>query len=111
MIQEVTMYTVICDRCGEDAGASSDHCAWNDPDAAVDMALDTDEWHKIDGKHYCHNCVQWNEDESELIPKPVDAPAQGIEVESPERVPERGLGTDSPVAEERSDASKNTDTK
>jgi hypothetical protein len=73
MIKEVTMYTVICDRCYTDIGADSEYSCWNDPDAAEEMALATDDWHKINEKHYCEKCVEWNEDESELIPKPAMA--------------------------------------
>lgn len=101
MIKEVTMYTVVCDRCGKDNGEGGEFACWGDEfDARYDA--ESNDWNEIEGKDYCQDCVMWNEDESELVPKPdaqtdQTAPAQGIEVESPQ--PEgRGLGTDSPVA-------------
>lgn len=70
MTTEVTMYTVVCDRCGEDAGALSEEgCCWHLPSIAVEMAIEESDWHEIDGKHYCNSCVMWSSDENELIPK------------------------------------------
>lgn len=69
MIKEVTMYTVICDRCGKDACQGTDWSAWGDKFDAEDVALDAD-WIQHEGKDYCTDCIEWNEDETELIPKP-----------------------------------------
>lgn len=72
MIKEVTYYTVICDRCGKDNGHGAEYAAWGtDGDAECDAQ--ENDWECIGKGHYCPDCVMWNEDESELIPKP-DAP-------------------------------------
>jgi hypothetical protein len=73
MIKEVTMYTVICDRCGKDASEDGGSC-WGSPEDAVEVACEDllllGTYMAIEGKHYCGDCVMWNDDESELIPKP-----------------------------------------
>lgn len=68
--KEITMFTVICERCGKDVYSDCDtfSCAGSKQDA-LDIALDEFNWHEIAGRHYCPDCVEWNEDESELIPK------------------------------------------
>lgn len=68
MIKEVTMYTVICDRCGKDNGEGGEFSAWG---SAFDAKCDAEaqDWHFIEQGHYCPNCVEWNADESDLIPK------------------------------------------
>jgi len=70
MIKEVTMYTVICDRCGKDVYSDCDtfSCTGSAKDA-VDIALDEFDWYEIKEDHYCPDCVTWNADASELIPK------------------------------------------
>jgi predicted lipoprotein with Yx(FWY)xxD motif len=68
MIKEVTMYTIVCDRCGVDACEGQDYSAWSDIDGAREST--TDGWLLIEDKDYCENCQQWNDDESQLIPKP-----------------------------------------
>lgn len=68
MIKEVTMYTVVCDRCGKDACADSESSCWSEPAFVREMACDG--WEEVGSKDYCPDCVMWNEDESELIPKP-----------------------------------------
>lgn len=68
MIKEVTMYTVICDRCGKDACEGQEYSCWEDEFAAREMCCH-DDWHEINDKDYCPACVTWNADESELIPK------------------------------------------
>ena len=70
MIEKVEMFTVVCDNCGEDAGASSDASCWNDEAVAEEMALES-EWIKEDEKHYCPNC--WSRDDNDnLILKVID---------------------------------------
>lgn len=68
MVKEVTMYTILCDRCGVDAAKDAEHSCWGEPEFAREM--DCQEWEEIDGKDYCPNCVEWNHDETQLVPKP-----------------------------------------
>jgi len=85
VIQTVTMYKVICDRCGVDAEDGTDYYAWSFPDVAEEMAAAAD-WLIVakdssECFHYCPGCIEWNEDEQ--VPKaplePVPAkPVQGL---------------------------------
>lgn len=68
MKKEVIMYTIICDRCGRNACDGTDWSCW-DSDWAVRESACEGWLHTDDGKDFCYDCVQWNEDESELIPK------------------------------------------
>ncbi len=54
MIQEVTMYRVVCDEpgCEVPAQDETDYYAWADPGSAVDGAMDG-EWIVRDGLHLC----------------------------------------------------------
>ena len=68
MIKKVTMFTVLCDRCGKDACEGTDWSCWDSPEAVRECS--SEGWENIDEKDYCPACLTWNEDESELIPKP-----------------------------------------
>lgn len=76
MIREVTMYQVVCDRCGKCAQEESEHWAWADPDQAEDDA-EYGDWlileTEVGGEaHYCEGCTMWNDDEDERVPKRLD---------------------------------------
>ncbi len=69
MIRRVDMYQCVCDRCGkacinEDEG----FVAWADGTQAREQAYDMD-WQRIDGKDYCPDCVEYEEETGEIIPK------------------------------------------
>lgn len=68
MIKEVTMYTIHCDRCGRDACKGAEYRAWDSPESVLEMACDG--WLHEDGKDYCYECLEWNEDWSKLMPRP-----------------------------------------
>lgn len=70
MILEVTMYTVKCDRCGEVSGEGEEICAWNEAQFAVNEAVDSFDWEEVDDKHYCPNCLMWDDEETVRIPRP-----------------------------------------
>lgn len=55
-IKEVTMYTLLCDRCGADALEGHEFSAFTDPGHVLDIATDNG-WVEYEGKHYCDNCV------------------------------------------------------
>ena len=67
MFIQVECWNVKCDGCGLefDGGEFS---GWNDKSYSYDVAQNED-WEEIDGSHYCPECWQWNEDETEVIPK------------------------------------------
>lgn len=62
MIRKVEMYQAVCDGCGksyvnEDLG----YCAWVDAESARENALESDTgWQEIDGKIYCPDCVEFD---------------------------------------------------
>lgn len=69
MIQEVKMYSIKCDRCGEDfIDPETGFDAYADECSAREAALNSN-WAEIDGKHYCPNCYQYNEETDEYEPK------------------------------------------
>lgn len=72
MIRKVDMYQCVCDGCGkayedEDRG----FCAWVDESYATDAAYE-DDWTEIDGKHYCPDCYEYDEETDEYKPKSED---------------------------------------
>ena len=62
MIQEVTMYRAVCDRCGR----KNDY-EFNEGMARY-MAKMCD-WEEIDGKLYCPDCVEYDEETDSYKPK------------------------------------------
>lgn len=69
MIKQVTMYSVICDRCGK---AFIDEfngiVAWLDEGTAKEQAMES-EWQEIGDKHYCPNCYEFDDELDEYVPK------------------------------------------
>lgn len=66
MIKPVTMYTVICDRCGLDGNSGNGIAAWSTAESAWDVARDCD-WAEIADKHYCPDCYEFNPDNRGLL--------------------------------------------
>ena len=56
MIEEVTYYDIICDRCGKSLINESETC-YPDKDSAL-MVAEQSEWLEIGGKHYCPDCYE-----------------------------------------------------
>jgi len=67
MIQEVTMYTVVCDNCGEDAFTDSDFSCWCDQQVAEEFAKDDWGYIEHEGKHYCPKCYEYDDDDNLII--------------------------------------------
>ena len=67
-VREVTMYTIVCDRCGCDACHGDDEL-YEEPSLAR-AYYGCEGWGEIGGNDYCPECLMWNDDETELIPKP-----------------------------------------
>ena len=67
MIKPVTMYSVVCDRCGKIF--ETDGCiAWTDKQSAIYYAL-ASEWEEIGDKHYCQDCYEFNDVLNVYVPK------------------------------------------
>ena len=68
MIKELKYYTIICDGCGEDLNEDCEFSCWDTVEYNEDCARE-DNWEIIDEKHYCPNCLEWDEEEDKRIPK------------------------------------------
>ena len=56
MIKLVTMYSVVCDRCGKSfIDEFNGIVAWLDEGTAKEQAMES-EWVEICNKHYCPDC-------------------------------------------------------
>jgi hypothetical protein len=64
-VEEVTMYRVICDRCGQ--ADDSDYYAWMDDSQALDVARES-EWLIRDDGQWCPGCTTWDEEADEEVP-------------------------------------------
>lgn len=67
-VQEVPMFTVFCDGCGSNADEGSDYAGWSDKETAVEIAKDGAEYREIEGKHFCPECVEVDEETDEWKP-------------------------------------------
>lgn len=56
MYRPITMYQIVCDRCGEVFGGT-DTCSALFSNKEVDIG-DYSDWEMIDGKHYCPDCYE-----------------------------------------------------
>ena len=56
MYRPITMYQIVCDRCGEVFGGT-DTCSALFSNKEVDIG-DYSGWEMIDGKHYCPDCYE-----------------------------------------------------
>lgn len=68
-IREVTMFTYDCDRCGRNADEGTDYSCWGDRESAIEMAKDGGQYEEFDGKLYCPECVEYDEEADEFRPK------------------------------------------
>lgn len=79
MTKEITMYTIICDRCGKDAaeGHLHDSC-WRSPhEARVGACVLT-----VNGKDYCRACTYLDKQSEMVLSKTFDAAKQSIAVDA-----------------------------
>lgn len=67
MIQKVTMYQAVCDGCGR-----KDDSMLDNPDDVLLIATKWHEWLNSDGKLYCPDCVEYDEETDEYKPKNKD---------------------------------------
>ena len=68
MIKPVTMYSVVCDRCGKTFGEDDGSIAWTDICSAREQAMES-EWVEIGDKHYCPDCYDFDDELYEYVPK------------------------------------------
>ena len=68
MIKEVTMYSVVCDRCGKTYGVDDGIDCWVDICTAREQATES-EWVEIGDKHYCPDCYEFSDELEEYVPK------------------------------------------
>ena len=66
MLKEVKMFTIICDGCGKDVNDDTDYSAWNDESYVYDIRQEAD-WEKVDDKHYCTDCYEYDDDDEIII--------------------------------------------
>lgn len=69
MIKKVEMYSCVCDGCGKThVNDELGYIAWVDECQAF---ADAEEygWTEIDGKLYCPNCYEYDEETDEYMPK------------------------------------------
>lgn len=68
MIKPVTMYSVVCDRCGKPfIDEFNGIVAWLDEGTAKEQAMES-EWAEIGDKHYCPECYEFDEKLDENVP-------------------------------------------
>lgn len=68
MIKPVTMYSMVCDRCGKTLVYDDYITAWTDERSTREVAQDS-EWMNIDDKDYCPDCYEYDEDIDDYKPK------------------------------------------
>ena len=67
MIKTLTMYSVVCDRCGK-IFETDVFIAWTDKQSAIYYAL-ASEWKEIGDKQYCPDCYEFDDELDEYVPK------------------------------------------
>ena len=69
MIKSVTMYSVVCDRCGKQfIDEFNGIVAWLDEETAKEQAIES-EWVKIGDKLYCPYCYEFDDELDKYVPK------------------------------------------
>ena len=81
MIQEVTMYQAVCDRCGKShVDEIIGYAPWSDTLSAIIFAI-LDDWQEIDGKLYCPDCVEYDEETDSYKPKKENGNEKFVRIE------------------------------
>jgi len=60
-VEKVDMFTIVCDNCKTDIGSIQEYSCWADEYAAKDNAMES-EWINVGSKHYCPDCVWYDDD-------------------------------------------------
>lgn len=72
MIREVTMYQVVCDRCGKICDEIGGIKEWANREYAQIAAFESG-WLLINHETYCPDCVEYDEQTHEYKPKAKEA--------------------------------------
>lgn len=67
MVKPKTYYELYCDRCRKQL-TDGDVTAYNSESDLMFVAEES-EWKTIDGKHYCPDCYEVDEETDEYVPK------------------------------------------
>lgn len=69
MIRKVDMYQCVCDGCAKShVDDFNGYVAWSDETYAAEAAYENG-WTNIDGKDYCPDCYEYDEETDEYKPK------------------------------------------
>jgi hypothetical protein len=66
---EVKMFSLVCDGCGVDANEDTDFVAYMQEFASREIATDNGWLLAEDGKDWCPECCEWDENGDELKPR------------------------------------------
>lgn len=72
MIQEVIMYEYHCDGCGHIYDDWDGNTMYSNKEWIFTWLENDADWRWIDGKWYCADCYELNEDTDEYIVKPTE---------------------------------------
>ena len=101
-ITEVKMYRLTCDGCNREV--NDEFYAWMDQDQCIDEAMQS-EWTEHEGKYYCWDCIVYDEETDEYVPKAVaEAKGAAAYAAGPGAIPSReylaGLFTEHPLVQD-----------
>ena len=68
MIKLVTMYSVVCDRCGKTFCKGDTTITGADKKSVRSYALESG-WVEIGDKHYCPDCYEFDDELDKYVPK------------------------------------------
>ena len=69
MIKQVTMHSVVCDRCGKQfVDDFNGIVAWLDEGTAKEQAMES-EWIELLDNHYCPECYEFDAELDEYVHK------------------------------------------
>jgi hypothetical protein len=63
MIKEITMYSILCNKCGKDVCEEDEYSGWNDQGYVNDIAMENG-WHIDEDAHYCPDCYEYDEEDN-----------------------------------------------
>jgi len=72
MISELTMYTVVCDRCKKQADAGNGTVSYPNVNYAVGRATGIG-WKLAYGGHYCPDCWEGRDGKSKTAKPPIES--------------------------------------
>lgn len=67
MIKEIKMFKCTCDNCGEDIQFGDGYTCFDTPEIVQDWIGEDENMEVIDGKHYCYDCITYDEEGETII--------------------------------------------